>query len=874
MVTYKTKLIAGYAALVLVSLIVSIVDHFYVSRLYSSSSKVEDVFHKLDYFSGFQLTLERSLMPPTDYLIHGDPVEKANSMRLIKQIESMFEAASKLDLTNEEQALLKDAQTKFDDVKHLSGELFAIEAPVGNKAVREIEERMDALASAVQEDLEKIKVIRHKKTINATSNAESLYILENKIYWIGISFLIISATIIGLLINRVANDLERRTKQIETAKREWEDTFDAVKDFVTIHDTDYNIIRANKATAERFNATPQALIGKKCYALFHDTSEPHAMCPNKKTIETGKPAFVELDDPHLGGIFLTSTYPLINEKGEVYAAVHTMKDITEMRRADQKVKDEAEINKAVLKVAKFISSSMDEEAIVQEVVRITPNLVRCDRCVLFLWDDEQKIFLPMASHGIEDHLVPAFKALRFKPGDFGVLDEVKEKKASIVIEDPIDSPLMPSELQKTFNVMANLHTPIISYDEVIGIFGIDYTKEHHKFTHQEVAIVEGIAAQTGIALKNARLYRESMGRMMELERRMETIQIMHEVDKSILSTINRDEILEIGTRMVHRVIPSDRVTVVLVDKEATCFRYVAGFGIGISKGSIVSFEDTNTKDVLRTGRPILRPNIPIEKNLLPFDRRLTEQGLRSDIMVPIKVKGEIIAVLNTGSYMVGAFTPEHLSTAEKLAAQLAVALEHAKFFSDLQELLINTVKTLVSTVDAKSPWTRGHSERVTEHAIIIGKELGLSQNKIDKLRLAGLLHDIGKIGTAEYIIDKPGRLTDEEFAIMKEHPLRGAEILKPVKQFADIIPGVAYHHERFDGTGYQCKLKKEEIPLFGRILAAADAYDAMVSDRPYRKALGREKAIAEIKRCSGTQFDPKVADTFLKAVEKGLVKTG
>ncbi|MFQ5976478.1 MAG: HD domain-containing phosphohydrolase, partial [Candidatus Hydrothermarchaeales archaeon] len=237
--------------------------------------------------------------------------------------------------------------------------------------------------------------------------------------------------------------------------------------------------------------------------------------------------------------------------------------------------------------------------------------------------------------------------------------------------------------------------------------------------------------------------------------------------------------------------------------------------------------------------------------------------------VPIKVKGEIVAILNIGSYRIAAFTPVHLSTAERLADQLGVALENAKLFSDLQELLINTVKTLTSTIDAKSPWTRGHSERVTELAITVGKEMGLTQKDVDDLRLAGLLHDIGKIGTAEHIIDKPGRLTDEEFAIIKEHPLKGAEILKLIKQFADIIPGVAHHHEKVDGTGYPCKLKNGDIHLLGKILALADTYDAMVSDRPYRKAPGREKAIDEIKRCAGTQFDPVVVDAFLKAVEKG-----
>ncbi|HLG29609.1 MAG TPA: GAF domain-containing protein, partial [Candidatus Brocadiales bacterium] len=167
-------------------------------------------------------------------------------------------------------------------------------------------------------------------------------------------------------------------------------------------------------------------------------------------------------------------------------------------------------------------------------------------------------------------------------------------------------------------------------------------------------------------LENARLYRESMNRMMELELHVQTIQALHDIDISILSTVNRDEVLEIAARMIQRVIPSDRVTIVLIDKEKKCFRYAAGFGIDLPKNVTVPFEDTNATDVLKMGRPVSRPNFLLEKNLLPLDKKFMEQGFHSDIRIPVKVKGEIIALLNIGSYRVAAFTPEHLSTAEKM----------------------------------------------------------------------------------------------------------------------------------------------------------------------------------------------------------------
>jgi putative nucleotidyltransferase with HDIG domain len=870
MFTYRTKLLTGFVALLFISLVVNIVDHLYIKRLYLTSTEVEDALLKFDYLSRFQLALERSLMPPNDYLIHGSPVEKTDGIILMKQVDTMFKITAKMDLTDEEQALLNGAQTKFEDVRHLSEEIFAIEDPVGNEVGSKLMKRMDTLAYEVQEDLEKIDVAHYEKTIGVINNSRLLYNFENKIYWISIFILIIFAAIIGLIIYRAADELERKTVALESAKREWERTFDAVEDYITINDMNNNVIHANKAIAKRFNTTPQALIGKKCYELFHGASAPPSSCPHTELDKTGKVVSVEIEDPYLGGTFLKSIYPLVNEKGEIYAILHTVKNITEMKKADQRVKDEAIINKAVLTAAKFISSTMDEESIIHEMVRITPSLVKCEGCMVLLWNEKQKAFLPGACHGFEAHHVPIFKSLRIKPEDMGVLDEIKKRKASIVIEDAINSPLLSSEFVNTFNIETIAFIPIIGRDKLIGIFVMVCTK-CCKFSPRDIAIIEGIAAQTGIALENARLYRESTDRLMELEHRVETIQVMHEIGKDILSTLNKEEILETAAHMVRRVIPADRITVFLVDKEESTFKYVAGFGIDAPKGLKIPFNDTNATDAIRTSRLISRPNISVVKNLRPFDRQLIEQGFRSDIRIPIKVKGEIVALLNIGSHTVAAFTPEHLSTAEKLAAQFAVALEHAKLFSNVQELFTNTAKALTSAIDAKSPWTRGHSERVTKVATTIGKELGLSQKELEDLSFAGLFHDIGKIGTAEHIIDKPGKLTDEEFTIMKDHPLQGVEILKSVKQFANIIPGIIHHHERFDGKGYLGK-QNANIHLLGKILAVADTYDAMVTDRPYRKAPGVEKAIDEIKRCSGTQFDPLVVDAFLKVVENGLLK--
>ncbi|MBE0425063.1 MAG: PAS domain S-box protein [Nitrospirae bacterium] len=189
-------------------------------------------------------------------------------------------------------------------------------------------------------------------------------------------------------------------------------------------------------------------------------------------------------------------------------------------------------------------------------------------------------------------------------------------------------------------------------------------------------------------------------------------------------------------------------------------------------------------------------------------------------------------------------------------------------YKELKELFNGLIHSFVNAIDAKSPWTKGHSERVTIYAVSIAKEMGLKERDIEKLRIAALLHDIGKIGTYDVVLDKPGKLTEEEFQLIRMHPAKGEEILKPVRQLQDLLPIIRYHHERMDGKGYPDGLQGEEIPLLSRIIAVADAFDSMTSDRPYRPNPPREYAISEIKTCIGTQFDPEAAEVFLRVIDR------
>jgi putative nucleotidyltransferase with HDIG domain len=197
--------------------------------------------------------------------------------------------------------------------------------------------------------------------------------------------------------------------------------------------------------------------------------------------------------------------------------------------------------------------------------------------------------------------------------------------------------------------------------------------------------------------------------------------------------------------------------------------------------------------------------------------------------------------------------------------------ERAKLFQmalvaerELRSLNKELVLSFANALDAKSPWTMGHSERVASYALAIAKEMQFKEHDMEMLKIGSLLHDIGKIGTYDVILDKTEPLTEKEWELIKMHPSKGAAILNPVGQLKKVVPIVKYHHERFDGKGYPEGLKGHDIPLLARILCVADSFDAVTADRPYKPPMGKEEALGYMKQQAGTQFDPEIVKIFLK----------
>jgi HD-GYP domain-containing protein (c-di-GMP phosphodiesterase class II) len=248
---------------------------------------------------------------------------------------------------------------------------------------------------------------------------------------------------------------------------------------------------------------------------------------------------------------------------------------------------------------------------------------------------------------------------------------------------------------------------------------------------------------------------------------------------------------------------------------------------------------------------------------------------RAVLCVPITLRGKPTGVLFLANYKVGhPFTPDHRNLVTELAAQAAVIIDNARLFKDREEVILASLEALANTVDAKDRYTAGHSVRVTQYALMIARQMKYSpkdQNAWLRLERGCRLHDIGKVGVPDAVLQKPGKLTNEEFAKMRDHTIIGFNILIGLKMLTDELVIVRSHHERFDGKGYPDRKKGEDLPMFAWIVSAADAIDAMTSDRPYRKGMSLDVALAQVREGAGTHFHPDVAEAVLDAAHNGTL---
>ncbi|MGA3327500.1 MAG: HD domain-containing phosphohydrolase [Terriglobia bacterium] len=350
-----------------------------------------------------------------------------------------------------------------------------------------------------------------------------------------------------------------------------------------------------------------------------------------------------------------------------------------------------------------------------------------------------------------------------------------------------------------------------------------------------------------------------------LGRQFNALTTISEIGRAVLSSLETEKIVDTVLARMADVLPCDFASVTLLDPQVpgTVRTYIPRlwprekwWRMPIGPEEMQKLRDNRESLLIKVGEEFPKYVAP-----------LTMFGVKSILLLPIFLEQDLSGIINVGYRTSPQYSQDDLAQARQLADQVAVALSNARLIEKLKQFSWGTLTALARAIDAKSPWTAGHSERVTSLAMNIAQVMGYAEKDLERMRRGGLLHDIGKIGTPPGILDKAGKLNPEELKTMRDHVRLGAHILEPIPGFAEVVPIVLQHHEWVDGSGYPEGLAGDAISLDARIFAVADCFDALVSDRPYRAGLSREQVIGMIKDGSGRQFDPKAVHAFLKVME-------
>lgn len=459
--------------------------------------------------------------------------------------------------------------------------------------------------------------------------------------------------------------------------------------------------------------------------------------------------------------------------------------------------------------------------------------------------------------------------LRHRPGE-GVTGWVGKSGEIYVTKDWRTDPItcrLPEETLFLKGLTSGISLPLRAEQRIIGVIHI-WHKEPHVFDESERRLLTAIADMAGNALQRARLHEETQQRLQQL-------QSLHAIDRAISASLDARIAFNILLEHSVRQLQVDAAGILLLNPSLLTLEYAAGRGFKSQKyecSFLRTGEGTTVASVLER-QTVHIANL--ETTELTFQR---QELLRAERFIffaatPLIAKGQVKGVLEVFHRTTKHVSPEWLAFLEALAQQAAIALENAQLFDHLQSAnqklslaYETTIEGWSSAMDLRDKETEGHTQRVTELTLQLARAMDLPQEQLIHIRRGALLHDIGKMGVPDAILFKPGPLDKEEWAIMKQHPQLAYQMLSAIEYLRPALDIPYCHHEKWDGSGYPRGLKGEEIPLAARIFAVVDVWDALTSDRPYRKAWKKEDALEYIRSQAGAHFDPQVVDHFLRIV--------
>ena len=504
---------------------------------------------------------------------------------------------------------------------------------------------------------------------------------------------------------------------------------------------------------------------------------------------------------------------------------------------------------ALYSLTEVLATENDNKHICSTIVDKVAKITGLSRCSLLLFDAERELI--MAASNFKG----AVEGLGKLPAEcLGALAAVTSLGGPVVLRRVNDNPPELEAFLENYDSPTLLLVPLVSGDRDLGFLLLDEGKSR-EFSPDQIDLAVASANQAAVALEKSTLLRE-------MENQVKHMAAIGIVARTLSSYLDPAEQLQILLDMATALARADRGVVMLMEDVFGPLKVKASVGR--------PYGEEGEEALTRVARWVVDHSEVLHLERGMEDPRFddVEMKVEASITAPLLVRDKVIGVMSVATAKPG----EHYSKNDvdmfgNFATQAAVSVENTQLYARLQAAHLGTISSLAAVIEARDPYTIGHSARVTQYAVAIAEVMSLPAEDIEEIRLASLLHDVGKIGVPDKILGKTESLTEEEYSAIKMHPTMSVKIIEPLPHLAKIIPVVYHHHERYDGTGYVEGMAGDKIPLGSRIIAAADAFEAMTSDRPYRQAVSREQAMAALRENAGTQFDPEVVGYFLKLLE-------
>ena len=564
-----------------------------------------------------------------------------------------------------------------------------------------------------------------------------------------------------------------------------------------------------------------------------------------------------------------------DREGKPLVIVGAWSDITERKKSEEKVVEQLRIISALYASAEQLIAPEDPATLAQEICRTCVKVFGLALSWIG-WAEEDGGVRVLGQYPAE-HPYPRMIRVRWDDtaeGQGPTGRAIREGKLQVVediLTDPRYGPWRSAAQAHGFRSSAAF--PLLRGGHAFAALNL-YSSEPGFFGEERLSLFQALANLAAGALEKARI-------LAILERRLREIQALRHIDLAITGSLDPRITLRVLLDEVTQQLHVDAAAVFLLDPGGTTLRCAGARGFR-NQEAIERLELGVSTSL--AGRAVMERRVVVVADIpraalppSPGRDLLFAEGFASVYAAPMIAKGRVLGVLETFHREPRKENSDWLALLEALAGQAAIAVDNARLFSDLEQANLelrlaydDTIAAMARALEFRDLETEGHSQRVTELTLKLARRMGMSEEELVHVRRGALLHDIGKLAIPDSILLKPGKLTEEEWAIMRKHPEYAYQMLYPIAYLRPALDIPYCHHERWDGKGYPRGLKGEEIPLSARVFAVVDAWDAMRSDRPYRRALPVEEALAEIQEGAGTQFDPKVVEAFLALVREEL----